>query len=682
MKNLFAIAIALLSMLRLSAQPLPTANDFASFRPYTGTYDFGINPGYYGSKWSTQQIIDLGSGNGSYMKGLGVKSYRMKLADWFLTQYGFTSLIPDYEYLKTKGVTEITAFVGEPAPANVWDTSFFYYVTNGDTVRPRTKIFKGLHEPIWLDAEKTTINPKNTYASYLYRTVRTYGKYVKFWEIVNEPDFTYGSGGWLADADPTNPTTWFYRDPTPEELYNLHAPVQYYVRLLRVSWDVIKTVQPDGYVCTGGIGNRSFLAALLRNTDNPDGGKVTAEFPLKGGAYFDVLSFHTYPEFSTLVKYWKDKVGTVYERHSDRLTDGHLLIKSWMDSLLVRDGYNGVTRPKKHFICTETGTSRVMDGGNVGGNELQKNYMLKAHVKTMMDGQIKQTYWFTTGDGATNQHWDLFGCYYYFGNNTPLNASPTDQGIALKTLSDLVHGKTFDALKTQALHLPPSVDGGAFTDGSGKCVYVLWAKTTVDMQEAASAVYSFPSVGQYIRKEWNYSQSNQSSTINGGAVPLTQTPSFFEINTLSLPVSLLSFTAQAQGQKVITAWQVAGERNFSRYEVERSATALNFSSIGKVSASGATAYQFTDPHPLPGANYYRLRLVDQDGSATYSKVVVVSFSKTKLHFRAVDVNGRVRAAEDREDVLLRRLERGHLYFIESYEDRLRVGVKKYIKTVE
>jgi hypothetical protein len=108
------------------------------------------------------------------------------------------------------------------------------------------------------------------------------------------------------------------------------------------------------------LGNRSFLASLLRNTDNPVDGSATAQYPLKAGAYFDVVSFHDYPEFSTLMRWWDNSVGVVYDRHSDKMVQGHLIIKKWMDSLLRLDGYNGIQRPIKQFICTETGAAEAM----------------------------------------------------------------------------------------------------------------------------------------------------------------------------------------------------------------------------------------------------------------------------------------------------------------------------------
>jgi hypothetical protein len=53
----------------------PSANSFSSYVPYSGNYRYGINPGWYGNNWSTQQIATLAMGNAALnVKGLGVKT--------------------------------------------------------------------------------------------------------------------------------------------------------------------------------------------------------------------------------------------------------------------------------------------------------------------------------------------------------------------------------------------------------------------------------------------------------------------------------------------------------------------------------------------------------------------------------------------------------------------------------
>ena len=96
-----------------------------------------------------------------------------------------------------------------------------------------------------------------------------------------------------------------------------------------------------------------------------------------------------------------------------------------------------------------------------------------------------------------------------------------------------------------------------------------------------------------------------------------------------LPVRLSAFTAKPQGAKVLLQWTAATEINTSHYEIERSAEGTGFSAIGQVAAGApALQYSFTDQSPLPGTNLYRLRMVDQDGSFSYSAIKAVTLATT------------------------------------------------------
>ena len=97
-----------------------------------------------------------------------------------------------------------------------------------------------------------------------------------------------------------------------------------------------------------------------------------------------------------------------------------------------------------------------------------------------------------------------------------------------------------------------------------------------------------------------------------------------------LPVTLTAFTATAAGPLAARlAWATASETNSARFEVERGVDGVGFAKIGAVAAAGNSSsprqYDFRDAALPAGANglYYRLRLVDQDGTATYSPVRAV-----------------------------------------------------------
>lgn len=92
-----------------------------------------------------------------------------------------------------------------------------------------------------------------------------------------------------------------------------------------------------------------------------------------------------------------------------------------------------------------------------------------------------------------------------------------------------------------------------------------------------------------------------------------------------LPVNLLSFDAQKQNAGIQLAWTTAAEKSFSHFVVERSASANNFSTLQTMKATGQSQpYTTLDEHPFPGINFYRLKMVDNDGGCSYSKTIAVN----------------------------------------------------------
>ncbi|MFC4230749.1 FG-GAP-like repeat-containing protein [Parasediminibacterium paludis] len=97
--------------------------------------------------------------------------------------------------------------------------------------------------------------------------------------------------------------------------------------------------------------------------------------------------------------------------------------------------------------------------------------------------------------------------------------------------------------------------------------------------------------------------------------------------TISLPLNLLTFSAQQQNNNIALTWQTTNEVNTSFFTIQRSVDGSSFSNIGKVTAKGDGSYAFAD-NQLPSASvvYYRLQMVDKDGSFTYSKIVSCQLS--------------------------------------------------------
>jgi predicted outer membrane repeat protein len=91
----------------------------------------------------------------------------------------------------------------------------------------------------------------------------------------------------------------------------------------------------------------------------------------------------------------------------------------------------------------------------------------------------------------------------------------------------------------------------------------------------------------------------------------------------TLPVTLLSYTAKANGNHAQLQWQTTSESNNKGFVIYRAGQNGEFVQIGEVSAT--MQYTFTDKTPLNGNNYYKLVQVDNDGKKTDLGIRAVTF---------------------------------------------------------
>lgn len=88
-------------------------------------------------------------------------------------------------------------------------------------------------------------------------------------------------------------------------------------------------------------------------------------------------------------------------------------------------------------------------------------------------------------------------------------------------------------------------------------------------------------------------------------------------NSATLPVKLLSFEVKGS----LVTWKVAQEVDFDYYAIEKSRDGRFFFEATRVQGTGASTYRYDDPLSFNTGNFYRLKMVDRDGTVSYSKVV-------------------------------------------------------------
>jgi Secretion system C-terminal sorting domain len=610
-----------------------TAND--SVLRYNKVFRFGVNLGYY-PPWTTEQLGGLAAGDPTLgLKGVGANTARPGLEEFLLETYGYDALIPTFESLYQRGIRDMNVIIGGPSDAH---RDYAYHCPS-----KRSDLFANLYEPIWDGGlNGTPVNENNYYALYLWKAVNKYKKYARIWEVVNEPDFDFAGIQWQGDYLPN--FGWWTQNPNPCD-YQLHAPIQQYVRMLRISWEVIKTADPTAYVEIGALGYPHFLDAVMRNTDNPDNGLVTAQYPQKGGAYFDVMGFHTYPHIDgSLWTYNPGNGGiTGFHRSSDGAIDSGVIKKKiWFQRVLDKYGYDGITFKKKNWTVTEFNLPRRVFTSNnyIGSEEIQRNSVVKAAV-TAYQQDFMQLHVYSLGDEKyayeATYEFDLMGFYKKLRAATPpAGVEVNSMGVAYKTMSDAVSGSVFDSARTRAMNLPSNIGGGAFRFTSdNRYVYILWAKAVNDYSEDVFATYSFPTsfgISSLQKREWFYSQNNSGSTISPTNISLTGAPIYLA-SSFVIPIELVEFSGKRVNHVSQLTWQTATEINSSNFDIERSDDAQKFSSIGQVKAKGNSGtpqyYSFLDDKKVNGTVYYRLKANDLDGKMTYSKTIALSDAYTE-----------------------------------------------------
>ena len=122
--------------------------------------------------------------------------------------------------------------------------------------------------------------------------------------------------------------------------------------------------------------------------------------------------------------------------------------------------------------------------------------------------------------------------------------------------------------------------------------------------------------------------SPQNNTLQVTLAPMSITSLLVTGAPIALPQSFLSFTATKGDHKVRLNFTTTNELNVVSFEVERSADGLSFTTIGTVTGEGVNGnYAYIDAHPLPSMNHYRLKMIDQNGGYSYSKMVSIRYDK-------------------------------------------------------
>ncbi|HET7545139.1 MAG TPA: hypothetical protein VFK05_34980 [Polyangiaceae bacterium] len=446
-------------------------------------FRFGDNPGYYGAGIDRRESAQMSV-------AAGASSLRTTLPEYYLQKWGDTIEVADYAAYQPLGLGHHACFLIAPshehsnAPADASDSDLAHYSP------------KNLYEPIFTSDGK--VNPDNYWAAYVERVAKNYGQYLDMYEVWNEPDQV--GGNWQATQ------SWDDTPPNPKDLIWWNDSIFSYIRLLRITHEVVHKFDPDASVTVGGIGYGSFLSALLRYTDEPKAGAPSAEYPETAAKYLDILSFHYYPVFGG--------------GSSDTGVDG--LLKARDD---FRERLNAAGAGERKFVVTETGAPRYAVGGNVGGADYSANYLVKVMTLGHYEGLLGVD-WFAQGDGAaigaSTDSFAYMGLYFDYSKAMQVSdAKLSPQGAAYAWLKTWLPNTAADPAALAKLELPRDVRGAAFTTADDHHLYVLWARTMND--ETATASYSLPASGSITVHSFSLEKAENVAVLaaKDGAIALT-----------------------------------------------------------------------------------------------------------------------------------------------------------------
>lgn len=152
------------------------------------------------------------------------------------------------------------------------------------------------------------------------------------------------------------------------------------------------------------------------------------------------------------------------------------------------------------------------------------------------------------------------------------------------------------------------------------------------VSSGANTSYYVPAGGSYVLK---YTATASSSialnllTTAQDFVGSTVVGSAFNTVSVStvLPVKLISFKGGLNNNNVKLDWITGEEVNTTLFEIEKKNENGEYEKIGTMNAAGnssqSLSYSFVDKKIQSVKNYYRLKMIDQDGKFEYSNVVSI-----------------------------------------------------------
>jgi len=281
-----------------------------------------------------------------------------------------------------------------------------------------------------------------------------------------------------------------------------------------------------------------------------------------------------------------------------------------------------------NIIWEKSYGSRQLNVGDDLFNSVQNTsdggYILAGNVSSngsIVNGHHGETdFWVVKLDSFGNFKWQQ--CYGGSGNDRAYAINPTQDGGWV--IVGTTRSNDFDVNNLRGLD-------DIWVIKISNTGILEWQKCLGgNLNELATSIYQINSGGFMVAGS-TLSSNNGDVGFNNGSYDMWLVKLSPET---TVPIRLDQYNARALGSNsVLNTWQTAQEINSSHFVVERSIDGRNFNEVGRMQAATNSMvmrnYRFTDQTVDFNANgiyYYRLKMVDLDGSASYSQIEKVTNS--------------------------------------------------------
>jgi O-glycosyl hydrolase len=226
--------------------------------------------------------------------------------------------------------------------------------------------------------------------------------------------------------------------------------------------------------------------------------------------------------------------------------------------------------------------------------------------------------------------------YWQFTDGGTVGASTLTDATSLNNAPKLHAFRHFSKyIRPNAVRLTTTVSGtsdvvsSAYIHDANKSLTVVLINTSASPRTVTVNVPTLPFTitrfDTYTSSNGSYWQSNP-LLITGGTVSVTipgyGVTTLFAEESAPLGVESIQVFGKKVASDVQLKWIVSGEKNVAYYDIQKSFDGITFSPVERVIRTGVASYSVTLTNTFE--NYFRIAVVDVDGTTEYSNILYVS----------------------------------------------------------